>query len=81
MRTDIQRQIKRKDQLDAGLFDGRYRQKVIVNKKKKQSPSQSAYEDFPFFFHKKEKEKESERADLEGDDKREKKSCQDFPVF
>ena len=26
---------KRKDQLDAGLFDGRYRQKVIVNKKKK----------------------------------------------
>jgi hypothetical protein len=37
MRRDIERQIKRKDQLDAGLFDGRYRQRVIVNKKKKQS--------------------------------------------
>ncbi len=35
MSTDIQRQIKRKDQLDAGLFDGRYRQRVVVNKKKK----------------------------------------------
>ena len=35
MRTDIQRTIKRKDQLDAGLFDGRYRQRVVVNKKKK----------------------------------------------
>jgi hypothetical protein len=35
MNTDIQRQIKRKDQLDAGLFDGRYRQRVVVNKKKK----------------------------------------------
>ena len=37
MSTDIQRQIKRKDQLDSGLFDGRYRQRVVVNKKKKQS--------------------------------------------
>ena len=37
MRTDIQRTIKRKDQLEAGLFDGRYRQRVVVNKKKKQS--------------------------------------------
>jgi hypothetical protein len=37
MRTDIERQIKRKDQHLAGLFDGRYRQRVIVNKKKKQS--------------------------------------------
>jgi hypothetical protein len=37
MSTDIQRQIKRKDQLQAGLFDGRYRQRVIINKKKKQS--------------------------------------------
>jgi hypothetical protein len=37
MKTDIQRTIKRKDQLDAGLFDGRYRQRVVVNKKKKQS--------------------------------------------
>jgi hypothetical protein len=37
MSRDIQRQIKRKDQLDAGLFDGRYRQRVVVNKKKKQS--------------------------------------------
>ena len=36
MRTDIERQIKRKDQLNAGLFDGRYRQRVVVNKKKKQ---------------------------------------------
>ena len=35
MCTDIQRQIKRKDQLQAGLFDGRYRQRVVVNKKKK----------------------------------------------
>ncbi len=26
---------KRKDQLDAGLFDGRYRQRVVVSKKKK----------------------------------------------
>lgn len=24
---------KRKDQLDAGLFDGRYRQRVVINKK------------------------------------------------
>ena len=37
MRTNIERQIKRKDQLKAGLFDGRYRQRVVVNKKKKQS--------------------------------------------
>ena len=37
MKTDIQRTIKRKDQLDAGLFDGRYRQRVVVNKKKKHS--------------------------------------------
>jgi hypothetical protein len=37
MSTDIPRQIKRKDQLQAGLFDGRYRQRVVVNKKKKQS--------------------------------------------
>jgi len=37
MKTDIQRTIKRKNQLDAGLFDGRYRQRVVVNKKKKQS--------------------------------------------
>ena len=28
---------KRKDQLDAGLIDGRYRQRVVVDKKKKQS--------------------------------------------
>ena len=27
--------IKREDQLQAGLFDGRYRQKVVVDKKKK----------------------------------------------
>jgi len=26
---------KREDQLEAGLFDGRYRQKVVVDKKKK----------------------------------------------
>jgi hypothetical protein len=37
MKTNFERQIKRKDQLDAGLFDGRYRQRVVVNKKKKQS--------------------------------------------
>ena len=37
MKTDIERQIKRKDQLQSGLFDGRYRQRVVVNKKKKQS--------------------------------------------
>ena len=37
MKTDYQRTIKRKDQQEAGLFDGRYRQRVIVNKKKKQS--------------------------------------------
>lgn len=35
MKTDIQRQIKRKDQLESGLFDGRYKQKVVPNKKKK----------------------------------------------
>jgi hypothetical protein len=35
MTKDIQRQLKRKDQLQAGLFDGRYRQRVVVNKKKK----------------------------------------------
>ena len=35
MKTNFERQIKRKDQLDAGLFDGRYRQRVVVNKKKK----------------------------------------------
>ena len=27
--------IKREDQLHAGLFDGRYRQRVVVDKKKK----------------------------------------------
>lgn len=37
MKTSYERTIKRKDQLDAGLFDGRYRQRVVVNKKKKQS--------------------------------------------
>jgi hypothetical protein len=37
MKTDIQRTIKRKDQLEAGLFDGRYKQRVVVDKKKKQS--------------------------------------------
>ena len=37
MKTDIQRTIKRKDQLEAGLFDGRYKQRVVVNKEKKQS--------------------------------------------
>lgn len=26
---------KRKDQLEAGLFDGRYRQRVVIDKKKK----------------------------------------------
>ena len=26
---------KREDQLNAGLFDGRYRQRVVVDKKKK----------------------------------------------
>jgi len=28
---------KRKDQLEAGLFDGRFRQRVVIDKKKKQS--------------------------------------------
>ena len=27
--------IKREDQLNAGLFDGRYRQRIVVDKKKK----------------------------------------------
>ena len=30
-----QNSFKRKDQLEAGLFDGRYRQRVVVDKKKK----------------------------------------------
>jgi hypothetical protein len=35
MRTNIDRRLKRKDQLEAGFFDGRYRQRVVVDKKKK----------------------------------------------
>jgi len=30
-------QNKRNDQIEAGAYDGRYREKVIVDKKKKQS--------------------------------------------
>jgi hypothetical protein len=32
-----QNSSKRKDQLEAGLFDGRYRQRVVVDKKKKEN--------------------------------------------
>jgi len=32
-----QNSSKRKDQLEAGLFDGRYRERIVIDKKKKQS--------------------------------------------
>jgi stalled ribosome alternative rescue factor ArfA len=40
MRNKVKRlsnSSKRNDQLEAGLFDGRFRQRVVVDKKKKQS--------------------------------------------
>ena len=35
MKTAYQRTIKRSDQKEAGVFDGRYKPKVVPNKKKK----------------------------------------------
>ena len=35
MKTDYQITIKRTEQKEAGVFDGRYKPKVIPNKKKK----------------------------------------------
>ena len=35
MKTAYERTIKRSDQKEAGVFDGRYKQKVIPNKKRK----------------------------------------------
>jgi len=35
MKTDYQRIIKRTEQKEAGVFDGRYKPKVIPNKKRK----------------------------------------------
>ena len=35
MKTDYQRNIKRTEQKEAGVFDGRYKPKVVPNKKKK----------------------------------------------
>jgi len=35
MKTDYQRTIKRTKQKEAGVFDGRYKPKVVPNKKKK----------------------------------------------
>jgi len=35
MKTDYQRTIKRTEQKEAGVFDGRYKPKVIPNKKRK----------------------------------------------
>ena len=35
MKTAYERTIKRSDQKEAGVFDGRYKPKVISNKKKK----------------------------------------------
>ena len=35
MKTAYERTIKRSDQKEAGVFDGRYKPKVIPNKKKK----------------------------------------------
>jgi len=35
MKTHYERTIKRTEQKEAGVFDGRYKSKVIPNKKKK----------------------------------------------
>jgi hypothetical protein len=35
MKTDYERTIKRTEQKEAGVFDGRYKPKVIPNKKRK----------------------------------------------
>jgi len=35
MKTAYERTIKRSDQKEAGVFDGRYKPKVVPNKKKK----------------------------------------------
>lgn len=37
MKKKIEHKIKRKEQVEAGAYDGRFRTKVIVDKKKKQS--------------------------------------------
>lgn len=34
--VNIDRKIKRRDQVASGMYDGRYRQRIVVNKKKKQ---------------------------------------------
>jgi hypothetical protein len=35
MKTDYERTIKRTEQKEAGLFDGRFKARVVPNKKKK----------------------------------------------
>ena len=35
MKTDYERTIKRKEQKEAGLFDGRFKARVVPNKKRK----------------------------------------------
>lgn len=35
--ANIDRKIKRKDQVASGMYDGRYRQRVVVDKKKQQA--------------------------------------------
>ncbi len=34
---NIEQKLKRQDQLEQGVFDGRYKQKVVQDKKKKQN--------------------------------------------
>ena len=41
MKTAYERTIKRSDQKEAGVFDGRYKPKVIPNKKKKAQKNQA----------------------------------------
>lgn len=37
MKQNIQSQFKRELQKEAGVFDGRFRQKVVIDKKKQES--------------------------------------------
>lgn len=39
MKRNIQSQLKREIQKEAGAFDGRFRQRVVIDKKKQESRS------------------------------------------
>lgn len=50
-KTSSARSRKRQEQVEAGVFDGRYKTKIVPNKKRESTKSKSKnidpYEDFP----------------------------------